>query len=130
MRPLATTLILAFALTACSAQDSCIRTATRDIRALDALIEETGANIARGYAYEEREVTRWAWVRCYDGPYDPEYPRRLSRCWEPYTAVVRKPVAIDPAAESRKLAALQSRRAALADTAMAAVQECRRLYPE
>lgn len=121
-------LLLALALAACSAQDTCVRNATREIRALDSLIAETEANIARGYAYERREVTRWAWVRCYDGPYDPTRPR--TRCWEPYTDIVREPVAIDPEAEARKLAGLKSRRAALADTAMAAVAECRRLYPE
>ena len=103
---------------------------THEVRALDALIAETEADIARGYSYESREVTRWAWVRCYDGPYVPGQPRRYTRCWEPYTDIVRKPVAIDPAAEARKLAALKSRRAALAGAATAAVEECRRLYPE
>jgi len=123
-------LLSALALGACSAQDNCIRNATHEVRALDALIAETEADIARGYSYESREVTRWAWVRCYDGPYVPGQPRRYTRCWEPYTDIVRKPVAIDPAAEARKLAALKSRRAALAGAATAAVEECRRLYPE
>ena len=128
MRLIAPVLTLALALAACSPQETCLRGATRDLRALDALIAETEANIARGYAYEDREVTRWAWVRCYDGPRDLKRPP--SRCWEPYSAHVRKPVAIDPEAEARKLAALKTRRATLADQAMAAAAECRRLYPE
>ena len=127
---LSVSLLLALTLAACSAQDNCVRGDTRDIRALDALIAETEANIARGYAYENREVTRWAWVRCYDGPFDARHHRTLTRCWEPYTDIVRKPVAIDPEAEARKLAALKTRRAALASTAMTAVEDCRRLYPE
>ena len=44
-------LLSALALGACSAQDNCIRNATHEVRALDALIAETEADIARGYSY-------------------------------------------------------------------------------
>lgn len=109
-------------------QEQCTRSATRDLRTLDNLIAATETSLARGYAYEEREITRWAWVRCYDGPYDAS--RLRTRCWEPYNDVVREPVAIDPVAEARKLEGLKARRAALVKTAMDAVEDCRARYPE
>lgn len=109
-------------------QEQCLKNATRELRTLDSLIAESEAALSRGYTYQEREVTRWAWVHCYGGPYRPDRPR--TRCWEPYNDVVREPVAIDPAAEKRKLQGLKSRRAALEKSAQTAAAECRARYPE
>jgi len=116
-------------LTGCGTpQEQCVKSVTRDLRTLDSLIAQSETALVRGYTYEERTVTRWAWVRCHDGRYRAGVPR--SRCWEPYDDVVRDPVAIDPAAEARKLDGLKSRRAALVRPTETAIQDCRERYPE
>ena len=125
--PSALPLALLAALAACGTpQEQCIRSATREIATVDRLIAEAQGNLARGYSYETREVTRWEWERCDD--WVPGTPPRM--CWEPVTDWVRKPVAIDPAAEKRKLAALKERRAVLARQAETSVAACKRQYPE
>ncbi|MCB2130146.1 MAG: hypothetical protein KDE03_13970 [Rhodobacteraceae bacterium] len=109
-------------------QERCIASATREIATLDRLIAESRADIARGYSYEEHIVTRWQWVRC-DGLFDAPGTTVPGRCWEPYNLAQRKPVAIDPEAESRKLDALLQRRAALAPAAENRISECRVAHP-
>ncbi|SPH24861.1 hypothetical protein DEA8626_03895 [Defluviimonas aquaemixtae] len=124
-------LIAAFVLmvAACGTkQEQCIRTATREIRTLDHLTAEAEANLARGYAYEEREIVRHVWQRCDNGLFDPGHPRRM--CFEPVFDTVRRPVAIDPAAETRKLDGLKARRAALVGPVSARIESCRVTYPE
>jgi hypothetical protein len=109
-------------------QERCIAAATREIATLDRLIAERRADIARGYGYEERAVTRWQWVRC-DGLFDPPGTTLPSRCWEPYDTTLRKPVAIDPEAETRKLEALLQRRAALATMVESRISDCKAAHP-
>lgn len=124
--PFALTLILA----ACGTpQERCIRSATQEVRTLDRLIAETEANLARGYAYESREVVRHVWTVCddYVGP-----RRRHARpmCFEPVFRTVERPVAIDPAVEARKLDGLKERRVALARRATDDVAQCQANFPE
>lgn len=126
----APSLLLVLALAACGTpQERCIRSATQELRTLDALIAETEANLVRGYGYETREIVRhvWTWCDDYLGP-DHRYSRRM--CFEPVFDTVERPVAIDPAAETRKRDALKSRRSALARRAGDAVAECRAKFPE
>jgi hypothetical protein len=109
-------------------QERCIRNATEEVRTLDLLIAETRAALTRGYGYEQEQVIRYSYGHCgyYRGHDGHRYPRR---CFEPYYDTVSRPVAIDPAVEERKLAALQSRRAALAGRAAAEVAACRQQFP-
>ena len=124
---LALALLLVALVAACGTpQEQCIRAATRDVRTLDRLIAETEANLARGYTYEEHEIVRHEWMRCDD--WVRGTPVRM--CFEPVWDTVKRPVAIDPAAEQRKLDGLKARRKALGLQAEAAIAACRAQYPE
>lgn len=120
-------LLLVALVTACGTpQEQCIRTATREVRTLDRLIAETETNLARGYTYEEYQVVRHEWTRCDDWVHGT--PVRM--CFEPVWDTVRRPVAIDPQAEQRKLDGLKARRNALGRQAEAAIAACWAQYPE
>lgn len=128
-------LALPLVLTACGTpQEQCIRPYTREIRQIDALIAETRANLARGYGYRVDTVTDWDYGPCYRGGPSfgpgPGGYRHSSMCWEPYERTVRTAVAVDPAAEERKLAALTARRAKLAKAVGPAIAACKAQYPE
>jgi hypothetical protein len=121
----------AFLLTACGTpQEQCIRAATKELRTISMLIAETEASIARGYRYENEEVVRFAWVRCDHGYLAPGAPMPRPMCWEPYTDIVQRPAAIDPAVEARKLAGLKSRQSELQKLANAQISACRAKFPE
>lgn len=107
-------------------QERCIGSATREIRTLDRLIGETRADLARGYGYETREVMRHQWRRCDD--WVAGTPSRM--CFEPVWHTVKRPVAIDPAAEQRKLDGLVARRGALMAQAAPAIAACKAKFPE
>ena len=113
-------------------QERCIRGNTREYRVLSELLAETEANLARGYAWEERTVTRTDWDDC---PYrlrDRDGNRRIGYrpCLRDVSDTERYRVAIDPAAEQRKAANLRARAAALKGPADAAVRACRAAHPE
>ena len=129
-RLLSAILLLPMLLAACGTpQEQCIRTNTRELRQVDALIAETRANLTRGYGYREDIVTDWDWEPCLHGRPVPR-GHMPDMCWEPYERTVRTPVAIDPASEQRKLAALTERRKALAAQAARIVAACKAQYPE
>lgn len=125
------------ALVACGTpQEQCIRSQTRELRTVDRLIAETRSNLARGYAYETQEITRTEWVICDyidvppSKPGGAKPPPKPRYCLDDVTETVRKAVAIDPAAERRKLAGLTDRRSVLNRQAVAAIEQCRAQYPE
>lgn len=122
---------LILALAACGTpQERCINNATREIRTIDRLAAETEATIARGYGYESHEVVRHVWARCdrdYVGLGTHLHPRM---CFVPVSDTVRRPVAIDPVAEQRKLDALRERRASLMARAQSEIAACRSRFPE
>ncbi len=104
-------------------RDQCLRAATEDIRTLDRLIAETEAGLARGYGIDRQDV--------------PVLERRhctglsgSATCLESDIVTVERPVAIDPAAENRKIAKMRATRQALIPRAMLQIAECRRRYPE
>ncbi|MCB2134912.1 MAG: hypothetical protein KDE08_03040 [Rhodobacteraceae bacterium] len=131
LRPVGAALSLTVLLAACGTpQENCIRTATKELRTMDALVAETEANIARGYSYEEEQVIRHTWVRCDRDFLSPGVPAPRRMCLEPVARVVKRPVAIDPQAEEGKLAGLKSRQKALESEARAAIAACRSRYPE
>ena len=127
MRRSAALLALLAALAACGTpQEQCIRTATRELRTLDRLIAEQQATLARGYGYERREVMHYEGQICDD--WVAGTPRRM--CFEPVWDTVKQPVAIDPAAEQRKLDGLLARRKALLAQSEPAIAACKAKFPE
>ncbi|MCB2094063.1 MAG: hypothetical protein H6901_09440 [Rhodobacteraceae bacterium] len=123
--------LAAMLLTSCGTpQEQCIRAATRELRTVTGLIAETEATIARGYGYQSEEITRWAWVRCDFDRFDHDAIGPAPMCWEPYSDTIRRPVAIDPAVEARKLSALKSRQKILQTQANAQISDCRARFPE
>lgn len=131
MRAAVSLAALAFVAACATPQQQCILSQTRELRVLDRLIAETDANLTRGYAIEERVGYETGWVPC--GPVrrtkDGRVVRPAGLCLDDRPVTVRSPVAIDPAAEARKLEALQARRAALAARVEPAVAACRAQYP-
>lgn len=123
------------ALTACGTpQQQCISNATAETRKLDRMIAEISGNLARGYAVEEQTIVTHDWAPCgFAGPRRPMWrpgPGDMDMCLEPDQEVIRRDVPIDPAVQSRMLASLKARRAALAKPVDAAIKECRIAYPE
>ena len=115
-------------------QEQCIRGQTRDLRNVERLIAQTQENLARGYGYESVEVTDTRWAVCgydevgTDGSGKPVLRARY--CLDDYTRTERRPVAIDPAVEQRKLDGLMRKRAELLKAAQAVIAECRARFPE
>ncbi|MEZ5912681.1 MAG: hypothetical protein R3D84_11060 [Paracoccaceae bacterium] len=119
-------------LAACATpQQSCIASATRDIRVLDGLIARAEVDLARGYTVEERVLRTHRYVPCAVQPAVAKGAKRtLQFCWEDHDIVRSEPRAIDIPAETRKLAAMREKRAALASAAVAQVAACKESYPE
>ena len=107
-------------------RDQCLRAVTEDIRTLDRLIAETEAGRARGYGTARQELPYLEHYRC------PGYPRGTGHeaptCLTTETMTIETPVALDPAAEDRKLAALKARREALVPRALDQIAECKARY--
>lgn len=121
------------ALTACGTpQEQCISKNTREYRVVTNLLEETRANLARGYAWEERQITRTEWRSCPVAVENKEGKVRwIDRpCLRDYTDTERYRVTIDPVVEKRKADHLAQRQAALKKNAEAAVKACQAAYPE
>lgn len=128
MRP-ALFLLPLVALAACATpREQCINNVTRETRVLDSLINETRANLSRGYAIEEtkdvRTLTRTCRGRNEDGS-TFRYP-----CNETETFTTERPVAIDLNAERAKLESLLERQEQNRANANQAVAQCIATHPE
>lgn len=126
-RTLRTALIAAMALglAACaSPRERCVNEATAELRTIDRLIAETEANIARGYALVREPGTRTTLEFCYNPPGEP-----FVFCPRTEATVRERPVAIDRAAERRKLASLRERRAELVIETRARLAACNAQFP-
>lgn len=101
---------LCIALAACGTpQDRCARGLERDLRTVNLLIDETEANLARGYRYETEIRNSNVGVSFCNRS------RNVGFCWDNYgPRTVQRPVAIDPAQEQRKLKGLKARQAEIA----------------
>lgn len=121
-------------LSACGTpQEQCINAATRDMRVVDRLIAEAEGNLARGYGYQEVTVWNTRWVQCGPPPPPPvegQPKPKPQMCLDDVPETVRKPVAIDLAAEAQKLAGLKAKRAAQAKAAAPQIAACKVEYPE
>lgn len=124
------TLLLVLALTACGTpQEQCVYGATRDLRVLDRLINETQTNINRGYALEQVTQYRRVWVNCTGRPVGGK-PARPQMCWETEPFSVARPQAIDLADEQRKLDSMLAKRRDQERAASGAIAQCKALHPE
>ena len=130
MRPTsALALMAALALAACETpQQSCLSSASRDLRVVESLIRETQGNLQRGYAIEEEQIVdvdrSFCRVEREDGDID------LVPCDRTEVENVSRPVAIDLRAEQAKLDGLLERRAALTAQTAARQQACIATFPE
>ena len=116
-------------LTACATpREQCIDQATRDTKIMSSLITETRANLARGFAIEERQEVRTVSSICQGSNEDGS--TFSFRCDETETFTVRVPVAIDLNAEAAKLASLEERFAQSQAVSNQAVAQCIAIHPE
>lgn len=134
-RPLPYLALAALALAACGTpQERCINRATGDLRTLTTLVDETQANIDRGFAYQDYTVERSRWTHCRGEPQrlpDGKWvPGPMRMCLQDYTDTVRRPVSIDLAAEKAKLAGMQKKQAELAKSTAPVIAACRAQFPE
>ncbi|GEK67585.1 MULTISPECIES: hypothetical protein [Paracoccus] len=113
-------------------QEQCISRNTREYRTVSNLLTEVEANLARGYAWEERTVMRTRWEDCRYVWVDKDGNRRLGYrpCMRDVADTERYRVPIDPAAETRKRDNLLARKQALTPSARSAVDACKAAYPE
>lgn len=113
-------------------QERCIRRNTHEYRVLSELLAETEANLTRGYAWEEREVSRTELDYCPDVVRDGEGNARIIQrsCWRDVIDTERYRVPIDPAAEQRRRDYLAEKLKAETARAEAAVRQCKATYPE
>jgi len=126
MRRLA--LLLLLPLAACATPlEKCQRAAREELNTVTLLIAETEQNIARGYAIQRETVERPNLQVCFGETVDDNVG--IVFCNETITKIVETPVAIDPAAEQRKLAALKARQADLIAESEAALTRCAAIYP-
>jgi hypothetical protein len=130
-------LCLPLALMSCTTpQERCIASVTRDLTVVNGLIAETQANMARGYSLEEVVISTPTWVYC-DQPVLVAQPDG-SRIWingggmclDDYTRTTRRPRAIDPEQERRKLDGLIAQQALLTRQATPAIELCRLQHPQ
>lgn len=127
------TLPLIAALAACGTpQEQCIRKNTKELRVVSDLLAEVEGNLARGYAWQERSVTRTEWVTCRDVVPDKDgEPIVVTRaCLRDISDTEHYRVAIDPAPETRKRDNLAAQKKRLEKQAAAAISACKKAYPE
>ncbi|MDX8347426.1 hypothetical protein SLH49_05445 [Cognatiyoonia sp. IB215446] len=128
MRP-AFIILPVLALAACATpREECIADATRDTKVLSNLINETQANLARGYAIEERQDVRTLQRSC-RGKND-DGSTFFFPCNETETFTTTVPVAIDLRAEEAKLESLQERFTLAQASSDQAVLQCIAIHPE
>ena len=113
-------------------QDRCISRNTREYRTISSLLAEVEGNLARGYAWEERTVSRMEMDDCEVMVRDRDGRRGFitRSCMRNVTDTERYRVPIDPAAEMRKRDYLAARKKTLTPPAMSAVNACKAAYPQ
>ncbi len=116
-------------LAACATpQQQCISDANRELSVVNQLVNQTRANVARGFAISEREEIVVRTGTCV-GETDEGVEFEVE-CEKTDTRTVREPVAIDLNAEKAKLASLEQRQLQLRETVNATVAQCRAQFPE
>jgi hypothetical protein len=124
MRSIGLAIALCALLGACAAPPApCGAAADRDLAALDALIAETEANIARGYAVRPDRSRTIAFGGC-TGNGRSRGGVGITICGSREVPLGTTPVAIDPDAERAKLAGLRRQRDERAAAAAAERAQC------
>lgn len=114
-------------LAACATpREACVNRASKDLRVLNTLIAETRANVDRGYAIEREAYVTTGFQMCVRSGTDTV---EGVWCRHPETRYRDRQVAIDPAAELRKLRNMRIKRDQLEREARARVAACDRAYP-
>ncbi|WP_373355698.1 hypothetical protein [Pseudoroseicyclus sp. CXY001] len=117
------------ALAACGTpQEQCINRAAQELRTLDRLIDQTAANLDRGFALETRQELVTRPRLC--GGMTEDGQSITYQCERTETVDRQVPVAIDLNAERAKLASLRERRGQMAGEVQGQVAACRAAYPE
>lgn len=132
-RNIALILLPLLALSACGTkQEQCIQRNTTEFRTVSALLAEVEGNLARGYAWEERQVmgTEWSQCRRYYRTSEGDRIVRYHPCLRDTIDTERYRVPIDPASEQRKRDNLAARKSELSRSASAVIDACRAAYPE
>jgi hypothetical protein len=113
-------------------QEQCIRRGTDEYRTINRLLAEVEGNLARGYAWEERVITRTELDECPTIVRTKDGERQIvyRSCFRDVTDTERYRVPIDPLVETRKRDNLIARKAALTPAARAAVDACKAEFPE
>lgn len=119
---------LLFVAACASPRDQCISSVTRDLRVVDALVAQTQANLARGYALTTETEVRTIPQTCSRENADGSVSRY--RCDQIQTYDRDVPVTINVAEERIKLDQLLTRQAALRTATGPAVQQCVATYPD
>lgn len=113
----------ALILAACATPEQrCLDNATRDLRTIDQLIAETEGNLERGFAIETEIRSSRSSVSFCTGFYNNVGVRF---CSDNRVVERERAVAIDPAAERRKLEELRTRRVEIEDQTRRAAAACR-----
>lgn len=103
-------------------QQACLDRADRDLRVVQHLIDETEANLGRGYAIE-RETKIVNYTQLCLGPHRRHAPGDLF-CDRSRVVTTRDPVAIDPTTERRKLQSLKRKEKELQARTQSALASC------
>ena len=116
-------------LTACATpREACINDANRELRTIDRLVIETRANLARGFALEERQEVRVVRADC-EGE-NEDGTTFTFRCDQTETFTRREPVAIDLNAERAKLQSLEERQRQMRVNRDSAIAQCQAQFSE
>ena len=131
-RNLALTAMTCLTLFACGTpQEQCISQKTREYRSVSRLLAEAEGNLARGYAWEEREVWRDEWIDCSDyvRGKDGKVEVIYRRCLRPVRDIERYRVSFDPLVEQRKRDFLAAKVKAMTPQANAVGRACKAAPP-
>lgn len=115
----------ALVLMACSTpQQRCVSPISSQLETINALIVETERNIVRGYSYVNEPSNLRVGINYCAGSYSS-----FRFCGSTYNDLNRRPVAVDVAAEQRKLEDLRNQQAALQKALPKAQAVCAEQYP-
>jgi hypothetical protein len=117
-------------LVACATpQQQCINSVAGNLNTIDGLILQTQGNLQRGFGYTQTVRSVPQFVPCSTN-WDDNSNNNMDMCLVNTVQTFQQPVAIDLAAEQKKLAQLVTRRAEIAAQVGPAIAACQAQYPE